>query len=165
MRIRDAVPADMNQFGPMFRAIVADGESYNYPEDLSDHEIERLWLLPPPWRMLVLVDDDGPLLGAAKFGPNHPNRGSHIANASFMVDPKARGRGVGRLLGEEVIRLAKDVGYRGMQFNAVVESNTAAVTLWQSLGFTIMTTIPGAFLSRRHGYVGLHIMFKSFEPT
>ena len=163
--IRDAVSEDIRQFGPFFREIVADGESYNYPEDLTDAEIERLWLLPPPWRMICAVDDDGTLLGVAKFGPNHPNRGAHIANASFMVNPAAQGRGIGRLLGEEVLRLARVAGYRGMQFNAVVETNVAAVKLWQSLGFEIMTTISGAFNSRRHGYVGLHIMFQSLEPA
>lgn len=162
VQIRDAVSADFAQFGPFFRAIVADGESYNYPERLTDVEIEALWLLPAPWRTVVAVDEDGALLGVAKFGPNHPNRGAHIANASFMVNPAAQGRGIGRLLGEDVLRLAREAGYRGMQFNAVVETNVAAVKLWQSLGFEIMTTIPGAFHSRRHGYVGLHIMFQSF---
>jgi len=162
VRIRDAVSADFAQFGPVFRAIVADGESYNYPEHLTDAEIEALWLLPAPWRTVVAVDEDGALLGVAKFGPNHPNRGAHIANASFMVNPAAQGRGIGRLLGEDVLRLAREAGYRGMQFNAVVETNLAAVKLWQSLGFEIMTTIPGAFHSQRHGYVGLHIMFQPF---
>jgi ribosomal protein S18 acetylase RimI-like enzyme len=97
----------------------------------------------------------------AKFGPNHPNRGAHIANASFMVDPAAQGRGIGRQLGERVLGLAREAGFMGMQFNAVVETNHAAVKLWQSLGFRIMATIPGAFRSEQHGYVGLHIMFRS----
>ena len=54
-------------------------------------------------------------------------------------------------------------GYRGIQFNAVVETNTAAVHLWQSLGFEILATVPGAFLSPTHGYVGLHVMFLGLD--
>lgn len=162
IQIRDAKSADFQQFGTFFRAIVADGESYNYPEDLSDVEIEQLWFLPG-WRTIAALADDGTLLGMAKFGPNHPNRGSHIANASFMVNPAAQGHGIGRLLGEEVLKLAREAGYVGMQFNAVVETNIAAVKLWQSLGFKIMTTIPRAFRSERHGFVGLHIMFRSLN--
>lgn len=158
--IRNAVAEDIEQIAPFFREIVAVGESYTYPEGMSDDEIARAWLLPPPWRVLVAVDDDGAILGTAKFGPNHPGRGSHIANASFMVDPAARGRGVGRLLGEEVLRLAREAGYLAMQFNAVVETNTAAVKLWQSLGFEILATVPEAFDSKIHGLVGLHIMFR-----
>ena len=60
-----------------------------------------------------------------------------------MVAPEARGRGVGRRLGEHVVQWHRDQGYRGIQFNAVVETNTAAVRLWQSLGFEIVGTVPG----------------------
>jgi L-amino acid N-acyltransferase YncA len=161
--IRDAHADDIAQFGVFFRAIVADGESYCYPDAMSDQAIEAAWLGVAGWQTIAAVDTDGTVLGVAKFGPNHPNRGAHIANASFMVNPAAQGQGVGRLLGEAVLDRARSAGFRGMQFNAVVETNLAAVKLWQSLGFAIMSTIPGAFRSKRHGYVGLHIMFQAFD--
>lgn len=75
-----------------------------------------------------------------------------------MVAPQARGRGVGRRMAEHVVSWHREQGYRAIQFNAVVETNTVAVALWQSLGFTIIGTVPGAFESRTHGYVGLHVM-------
>jgi GNAT superfamily N-acetyltransferase len=77
-----------------------------------------------------------------------------------MVAEAARGRGVGRALGEDAIAWAADAGFHAMQFNAVVESNTAAVALWQSLGFAIVGTVPEAFRSPGHGLVGLHIMLR-----
>ena len=46
-------------------------------------------------------------------------------------------------------------------FNAVVETNTAAVALWQSVGFEIVGTVPGAFHHPTQGYVGLHVMHLS----
>ena len=162
MIIRDAARADIEQIAPFFRAIVAAGETYAYPDDLDDDQIAALWLEPPPGRCVVAVDDTGRIVGSAKMGPNRPGRGAHIATASFMVDPAARGQGAGRLLGEEALRWARSQGYHGMQFNAVVETNTAAVRLWQSLGFEIMTTIPEAFNHARHGLVGLHIMYQRF---
>jgi ribosomal protein S18 acetylase RimI-like enzyme len=58
-----------------------------------------------------------------------------------------------------VVGWARDAGYRGIQFNAVVETNTPAVTLWRSLGFVVVGTVPGAFRHPEHGYVGLHVMF------
>jgi GNAT superfamily N-acetyltransferase len=82
-----------------------------------------------------------------------------VGTASFMVAPAARGRGVGRAMAEWVIAWHRAEGYRGIQFNAVVETNTAAVQLWQDLGFEIVGTVPGAFRSAAHGYVGLHVMF------
>jgi GNAT superfamily N-acetyltransferase len=100
------------------------------------------------------------VLGSAKMGPNRPGRGAHVATASFMVDPDHAGRGVGRALGEHVVEWARDAGYRGIQFNAVVETNTAAVRLWQGLGFEIIGTVPEAFDSASHGLVGLHVMFR-----
>lgn len=79
-----------------------------------------------------------------------------------MVDPAHAGRGVGRALGEFVVDRARAAGFHGMQFNAVVETNTVAAKLWQSIGFEIMTTIPEAFDSTSHGLVGLHVMYQSF---
>ena len=160
MIIRDAVVGDLAQIARFFRSIVAAGETYAYPEDLDDQGIADLWLERPPGRCVVAVSDQGIVLGSAKMGPNRPGRGSHIATASFMVDPAAQGQGIGRALGEEAVRWARDQGFHGMQFNAVVETNAAAVQLWQSLGFAIMTTIPEAFEHRRHGRVGLHVMYR-----
>jgi GNAT superfamily N-acetyltransferase len=69
-------------------------------------------------------------------------------------------RGVGRALGEHVVAAAREDGYRSMQFNAVVETNTRAVALWRSLGFDVLATVPEAFDHPEHGPVGLHVMFR-----
>ncbi len=158
MEIRPAREADWSLIYPFFSAIVAEGRTYAYPDGLSADEARPLWMEEPPGRTVVAVD--GPtVLGSAKMGPNRPGRGAHIATGSFMIDPQGQGRGVGRALGEHVVAWARSAGYRGIQFNAVVETNTAAVRLWQSLGFRILTTVPGAFDHAEHGYVGLHVMF------
>jgi hypothetical protein len=47
-----------------------------------------------------------------------------------------------------------------MQFNAVVETNVAAVGLWKALGFAVIGTVPEAFDHPRHGRVGLHVMYR-----
>ncbi|GAA4726956.1 GNAT family N-acetyltransferase [Pedococcus ginsenosidimutans] len=160
MLIRDAHPDDLAAFAPIFRAVVEDGETYAYPEGLENDEIGALWFEQEPGRTVVAVHDDGSLLGSAKMGPNRPGRGAHVATASFMVGTAARGKGVGRALGEEMLRWAREQGYAAVQFNAVVETNTAAVRLWQDLGFEVLTTVPAAFESRRHGRVGLHVMHR-----
>jgi GNAT superfamily N-acetyltransferase len=156
--IRPATVEDWPQIWPFFRDIVNAGETYAYPLDLTSEQGRDLWLQEPPGETVVYVDDDR-VLGSAAMGPNRPGRGAHIGTGSFMVSPEARGRGVGRALGEYVVQWHRDQGFRGIQFNAVVETNTAAVLLWQSLGFEIIGTVPGAFESRSHGPVGLHVMF------
>jgi GNAT superfamily N-acetyltransferase len=110
-------------------------------------------------RACTLVAVDGAaVLGTAKIVPNQDGPGAHVANASFMVDPAHAGKGVGRALGTAVLDRARADGYRAMQFNAVVETNTPAVTLWKALGFTVIGTVPEAFDHPRHGLVGLHVM-------
>ena len=158
--IRAATDHDWPRIWPFFEATVRAGETYAYPLDLTLETGRELWMADPPGATVVL-EDGGELLGSARMGPNRPGRGDHIGTASFMVAPEARGRGVGRALGEYVVQWHRDQGYRGIQFNAVVETNTAAVRLWRSLGFEIVGTVPGAFRSPTHGYVGLHVMYLS----
>jgi GNAT superfamily N-acetyltransferase len=109
---------------------------------------------------VVATAPDGTVLGTANMYANRGGPGSHVASASFMVDPQAAGRGVGRALGENVIDWARESGFRAIQFNAVVETNTPAVTLWRSLGFEVLTSVPEAFDHPKHGYVGLLIMHR-----
>ena len=160
MLIRPITEADWPAFYQVFRDVVADGETYAYPEGLSSSEAHELWVESPPGVTVVAVSDDGTVLGSAKSGPNRPARGSHVATASFMVAENARGLGVGRALGEWVLGWAREQGYAAMQFNAVVETNVAAVRLWRELGFEVVGTVPEAFSSRSHGRVGLHVMHR-----
>ena len=161
MIIREATDDDWPRIGSFFAAIVDAGTTYAYPENLSSADARALWIAEPPGRTVVAVDEER-VIGSATMGPNRPGRGSHIATASFMVDPEHHGRGTGRALGRDVIEWARGSGYRGMQFNAVVETNRPAVHLWQELGFEIIGTVPGAFRHREYGYVGLYVMFQSF---
>jgi len=156
--IRPATDEDWASIYPFFSSIVAAGETYAYPDGMSIEEARPWWMEAPPGRTLVAVDRDA-IVGSAKMGPNRPGRGSHVATGSFMVDPRHHGRGVGRALCTDLIDWAERAGFRAIQFNAVVESNRAAVHLWQSLGFRILTTVPEAFDHRTAGLVGLHVMY------
>ncbi|MBA3339035.1 MAG: GNAT family N-acetyltransferase [Geodermatophilaceae bacterium] len=160
MLIRDATEQDWAAIWPFLVLILAAGETYSYDHDLTQTRARELWMLDPPGRTVVAVGDDGAVLGTAKVHPNHGGPASHVATASFMVDPSRAGNGVGRRLGEYVLSAARTAGYRAMQFNAVVETNTAAVALWRSLGFEVLATVPEAFEHPVHGFVGLHIMHR-----
>jgi L-amino acid N-acyltransferase YncA len=163
-RIRPATDHDWPRIWPVFAAIVAEGETYAYPEDLT-LETGRAWWMESPPALTVVLEEDGDLLGTAKMGPNRPGRGDHVGTASFMVDPSAQGRGVGRALASYVVDWHREQGYAAIQFNAVVETNLAAVHLWQSVGFEIIGTVPGAFRSASHGPVGLHVMYLSLRAV
>lgn len=106
-------------------------------------------MLDPPGRTVVAVAPDGTILGSAKMNPNHGGPASHVASASFMVDPAHAGQGVGRALGRHSLEWARTEGYRAMQFNAVAKSNTRAVALWQSLGW-VQAPEPGLRRTAHH---------------
>jgi len=159
MEIRPASEADWPAIYPIFAAIVEAGETYAYPVGLTSEEARGFWMQSPP-AITVVAIVDGAVVGTANVGPNRPARGSHVSTASFMVSPDHSGKGIGRALGDWALSWAREQGYRSMQFNAVVETNTAAVALWHKLGFQIIGTVPEAFDSTSHGLVGLHVMYQ-----
>lgn len=159
MLIREYVETDWPSVWPIFREVVAAGDTYAYDPAWSPEQARAVWVEAPPGHTVVACD--GPrVLGTAKTGPNRPGPGSHVATASFMVARDARGHGVGRALGEYVLSWARERGYAAMQFNAVVETNHAAVRLWRALGFQIVGTVPEAFEHPTRGRVGLHVMHR-----
>ncbi len=158
MEIREIRDDDWSSVFAFWAPIVEAGETYAYPAGLDADEARALWVPGAPDRTVVAVDG-ADVLGTAKMGPNRPGRGSHVATGSFMVAPEHGGRGVGRALGEELVRWARASGFRGIQFNAVVETNQRAVALWRSLGFEVVGTVPGAFRRPGGQYVGLHVMY------
>ncbi|MER7808433.1 GNAT family N-acetyltransferase [Streptomyces sp900116325] len=161
MLIREATTEDWPAIWPFFHEIVAAGETFTYPLELSEDDARDWWLLKEPNRTVVAVDDDGTVLGTAKMNNNHMGNGGHIASASYMVDPEHSGQGVGRALCVYTVEWARSAGFRAMQFNAVVETNHYAVRLYRSLGFEILGTLPEGFNHPKHGFVGLHIMHRA----
>jgi L-amino acid N-acyltransferase YncA len=158
--VRPARDGDWPAIWPFLRDIVRAGETYTWETEVTEDRAREKWMQPPPWQVVVAESPDGKVIGTAKYGPNQEGPGNHVANASFMVDRRNAVGGVGRALAEHVIDAARQTGYLAMQFNAVVATNTRAVSLWQSLGFEILTTIPDAFRHPTDGYVGLHVMYR-----
>ncbi|MGW1610541.1 N-acetyltransferase family protein [Streptomyces sp. NPDC002285] len=159
MLIREAAADDWPRIWSFWHRIVAAGETYAWDPDTSEDAARALWMNPAK-RVYVVEGDSGSVVASAYVTPNYGGPAARIANAGFMVDPEQGGRGIGRLLAAHILTVAKADGYRGMVFNAVVETNPA-VRLWISLGFTILGTVPDAFDHPRYGRVGLHIMYKA----
>jgi L-amino acid N-acyltransferase YncA len=158
--IRVATDEDWPAIWPFYRAIAAAGETYAIDPEITSERARSEWMRTAPGITFVAVGAGGAVIGSACAYPNRPAGGSHIASASFMVDPASAGQGAGRRLAEHVITWAREQGFQAMQFNAVVETNAPAVALWRSLGFEVLATVPEAFRHPRDGYVGLLIMYR-----
>jgi GNAT superfamily N-acetyltransferase len=163
VRIRQATQADWAAIWPLWHRVVSAGETYMWAPDTDQGSAEAAWMLPPPAAVFV-AEDDGGIVGTAQLKPNQPGRGDHIANAAFMVDPDRPGEGIGRTLAHHVLSAARSRRYRAMQFNAVVATNVVAIGLWESLGFTIVGTVPGAFRHPTDGFVDIHVMYRLLVP-
>lgn len=154
--LRPCQARDWEQVESIIREALDAGETYCADPAMTAAELRRFWLSDAH---TVVAEVDGVVVGTAHCGPNRPAQGSHVGTASFMVGTGARGHGVGRALGEYVVDWHRRNGFRGIQFNAVVESNLAAVRLWRALGFAVVGTVPGAFRRPSGEYVGLHVMY------
>ena len=160
MRIREIRADEFELIWPIFQEVIARGDSYPYPADLSLEDARAMWTTPPARCFVAESDGDGEVLGCYRLAPNHMGLGNHVANGSYMVASATRGRGVGAALCEHSLDEARRSGYSAMQFNLVVSTNTAAVRLWQRHGFDIAGTLPGAFRHALHGPVDAYVMYR-----
>ena len=145
---------------PIFQAVVADGATYIFAGDTSYGDAFTFWF--GPGASSYVVEEDGKVVGMYKFVANYRDRGSHVPNGAFMVDPKHSGKGVGRAMGVHCLREAK-AGFRAMQFNLVVSTNEAAVALWKKLGFSIVGTLPRVFRHQSLGFVDAYVMHRFLD--
>lgn len=144
IEIRKAEARDRPAVLEIARELVNAADTYAYDPDISDEALWEYWAPPAPGQGFV-ASIEGAVRGCFVIRPNHPGPASHIANASYAVHSAARGQGLGRQLGEASLVEAKAAGYRAMQFNIVISTNTAAVKLWKSLGFEVIGTVPEGF--------------------
>src|SRR5262245_59699560 len=131
--IREATPADWPAVWALFRAVTADGDSFAYDETTTEEVARKLGFEPPA--VCFVAEEDGKVLGTYDVRPNQPGRGNHVANAGHIVAESARGRGLASALCGHSLETARRLGYRAMQFNFVVATNTAAVKVWEKHGF------------------------------
>ena len=158
LNIRLATAADHDAIWRIFHAVVAPGDTYTIDPEVSREEAFAYWFRDDT--RTYVAEADGEVVGTYTLRPNRSGGGKHVSNASFMVDPAAQGRGIGRAMAEHCLDEARRLGYRAMQFNSVVSTNERAVRIWQMLGFDIVGTLPGAFCHPVKGFVDAYVMYR-----
>lgn len=156
--IREAKKQDWDAIWPIFQSIVSAGETYGFAPDTSKQQAEKIWLEAP--RKTFVVENEGEILATYYLKTNHAGPGSHVCNCGYMVSPLARGKGLATIMCEHSQQIARELGYKAMQFNFVASSNEGAVRLWHKLGFETVGCLPKAFNHPVQGYVDAFVMYK-----
>ncbi|MCU1493357.1 MAG: acetyltransferase [Acidimicrobiaceae bacterium] len=125
----------------LFTGVVARREGYPQAPPLTREVFDATWVRPVT--VVIVARVEGTLAGAYYLKPNFPGRAAHIANAGYIVDPRFRRRGIGRLLLQDTIARAPEVGFDAVQFNLVFASNPAR-QLYEELGWREIGRVPCA---------------------
>ena len=161
MKIREAKKEDFDLIWPIFKEIVRAGETYAFPRNTGKAQANKIWMDTP--RKTFVLEEDGDILGTYYIKTNQAGPGDHVCNCGYMVSSNARGRGLATAMCEHSQDVAKEMGYKAMQFNFVATTNKGAVNLWEKLGFEIVGRLPKAFNHPAEGYVDALVMYKWFE--
>ena len=142
MTIRNYTQKDLPAMLSIWNEVVDAGIAFPQEEPLTPETGEAFFAAQS---YCGVAEDDGKVVGLYILHPNNVGRCGHICNASYAVDAACRGKHIGEKLVLDCMEQAGKIGFKILQFNAVVESNTHARHLYERIGFTPLGTIPGGF--------------------
>ena len=140
---------------PVFRA----GETYPMSPNITEAEAKQHWI-DSPTATYVYANDANEPIGTYYIKPNQPALGAHVCNCGYIVAAQSRGQGIAAEMCKHSQKRAVALGFRAMQFNLVVSTNTPSVKLWPRLGFEVVGTLPKAFRHSSLGFVDAFVMYK-----
>lgn len=162
-------PSEREIVRSLLNTVVMEGQTYPQSQPLTEAEFAAYWLVRDAFVVRRVEASDrsqqmtGEILGAFYLKPNFPGRCSHICNAGFIVQPSARGAGIGRFMGEAMLAIASSRGYTAVMFNLVFATNTPSLKLWESLGFTTIGQIPNAVQLDGDRVIDACILYRSLD--
>ena len=142
MIIRGYAQSDIEAMIRIWNEVVEEGVAFPQ-EDFLNIETGTAFFFSQSYTGVAV--EDGKILGLYILHPNNVGRCGHICNASYAVSSEMRGRHIGEKLVLDCLKKGRELDFRVLQFNAVVESNIHARHLYERLGFIQLGTIPGGF--------------------
>lgn len=153
---KDYTKVDIQTLTEIWNDILADGVAFPGLDLFSNEAFEKKLA---SYSQVEVLTIDNQVAGYYLIKPNNEGRASHVANGTYAVAKDFRGQGLAKELVAQSIKTAKELGFRGIQFNAVVAENKAAIHTYEKFGFKIVGTIPGGFQVKDGRYVDMHIMY------
>lgn len=156
VRIREYQESDLPKMCEIWNEVVEDGVAFPQMSPLAENEAADFFASQS---FTGVADSDGEVLGLYILHPNNIGRCGHIANASYAVRSSARGMQIGRQMVKHSLAQGGKLGFRLLQFNAVVKTNERAIRLYESLGFVLIGTIPKGFFMKDGTYEDILLFY------
>jgi ribosomal protein S18 acetylase RimI-like enzyme len=157
--IRAATSLDDDDIWHILEPVFRGGETYPIPRDVSRADALAYWRTPG--HSVFIAEQDGVIAGTYYLRANNKGGGAHVANCGYMTAQGSTGRGVARAMCMHSLAIARERGFRAMQFNFVISTNERAVRLWQACGFEIVGRLPAAFAHPARGMVDAYVMYRT----
>ncbi len=161
MTIRLATDDDKDSIWAILEPMIRRGETYPLSRDMSKSQALDFWFATG--HETFVWQEGGAILGTYFLRGDQRGGGSHVANCGYVTATGAAGRGIARTMCQHSLQRAKECGFRAMQFNFVVSTNTRAVELWKRMGFEVVGRLPGAFQHPEQGLVDALIMYQNLS--
>lgn len=155
---RLATPEDAPAIWAILKPIFRAGDTYTIDPDISREDALAYWCAATSH--VYVAEHAGKILGTFYIKRNQAGGGSHVCNAGFATAPEARGKGIARAMLDHALTEAPRLGFKAMQFNFVVSTNTRAIAIWDRAGFRTVGRLPGAFMHPAHGQTDALVMWK-----
>lgn len=155
--IRPAGSGDADAVWEILKPVFRAGDTYTVDPDISREAALAYWMAPGNH---VFVAGDGGVLGTYYLKRNQGGGGAHVCNCGYVTAAAVHGRGIARAMLQHSLEEAPRLGFRAMQYNFVVATNTRAIEIWKRAGFREVGRLPGAFNHPAQGFVDALVMWK-----
>jgi ribosomal protein S18 acetylase RimI-like enzyme len=155
---RPALPGDEDALWGVLEPVVRDGTTYPVDPAASRADVFAYWFAPD--KQVIVAEIGDRIAGSYYIKPNSTGPAAHVANAGYMVHPDARRQGVARAMALDSFARAKAGGFRAMQFNLVIATNHAAISLWRAVGMGEVGRLAQAFSLPSGEYADALVMYR-----
>lgn len=156
IKIREYNENDLEAMIEVWNEVVNDGIAFPQMEPLT---LDEARIFFGEQSFTGVAERDGEVLGLYILHPNNIGRCGHISNASYAVKSSARGLHIGEKLVMDCLSKGAELGFRLLQFNAVVKTNYGAIHLYEKLGFVRIGTVPKGFLMKNGEYEDIILFY------
>ena len=156
--VREYRSQDMEEAMDIWNEVICEGIAFPQLEELTGQTADEFFR-EQSYTGIAEDDETGEVVGLYILHPNNVGRCGHICNTSYAVKSGKRGQHIGEKLVKDSLSVGARLGFRILQFNAVVASNIHALHLYKRLGFTQLGRIPQGFLMKDGHYEDIILQY------